>query len=67
MIGYVYPFYRSFIPSAYPMWGYGGYPMGYPGGSFGTNIVGSAIANNSLVNTGTAVGVIQTATPTVIG
>lgn len=65
MIGYVYPFYRSFMPTAYPypMWGYGGYPMG----SFGTNIVGSALATNSLVNTGTAVGVIQTATPTVIG
>ena len=63
MIGYLYPFYRSYVPAPYPIWGYSGYPIG----NFGTNIVGSAIANNSLVNTGTAVGVIQTATPTVIG
>jgi len=51
------------MPAPYPVWGYGGYPMG----NFGTNIVGSAIANNSLVNTGTAVGIIQSAVPTVIG
>lgn len=65
-IGYHYPFYRSFgyAPYPYPVWGYSGYPS-YA--NYGSNIVGSAIANNSLINTGTAMGISQVATPTVIG
>ena len=53
------PFYRSW---GFPAYGFG-YPWGF--GSFGTNIVGSAIANQSLINTGSIVGVSQIATPTV--
>jgi len=51
---------------------FGGYPYGYGGyggygyGGYSSNIIGSAIANQSLVNTGTAIGVNQVATPTVI-
>jgi len=44
--------------------GYGGYPYGY--GGYSSNIIGSAISNQNLVNTGTAVGVNQISTPTVI-
>jgi hypothetical protein len=40
--------------------GYGGY------GGFGSNIIGSAVANQSLINTGSITGVNQIATPTVI-
>jgi hypothetical protein len=63
---YLWPNYRSsyFYPYAYPNFGYG-YPYGY-GNYSSSNIIGSAIANQSLVNTGTAVGVNQIATPTVI-
>lgn len=63
--GYMYPFYRS-IPYYPPVvWGYPYMPYGGYGG-FSSNIIGSAIANNSLINTGTAFGITQTATPTVI-
>ena len=63
---YLWPNYRSsyFYPYIYPNFGYG-YPYGY-GNYSSSNIIGSAIANQSLVNTGTAVGVNQIATPTVI-
>jgi hypothetical protein len=53
-IGYGYGY-------GYPTWNYGGYGYGY-----GSNIVGSAIANQSVVNTGTASGINQIATPSVI-
>lgn len=65
--GYLYPFYRSYsYPVVYPYssWGSYGYaPYGY---GYGSNIVGSAVANQSLINTGTASGITQIATPTVI-
>lgn len=64
--GYLYPFYRSFaIPYPYinPVWGFGGIPNTF---GFGSNIIGSAIANQSVVNTGNIAGFTQTATPTVI-
>ena len=47
----------------YPVWGYGGIPYA----NYGNNIIGSAVANNSLINTGLAAGIVQNATPTVIG
>ena len=61
MFGYIYPFYRS-------PYMFGGFPYGYPYGYGGvsTNVIGSAIANQSLVNTGSMIGVNQIATPTVI-
>ena len=60
---YLYPYYRSYpypYPYPYPGWVYGGY-RGY-----GSNIIGSAIANQSVINTGNIAGFTQTATPTVI-
>lgn len=52
---FYYPFYRSYVyPGIYPSWGYT------------NNIIGSAISNQQLVNTGTAIGVNQISTPTVI-
>ena len=62
---YGFPFYRSpFVGSfgfGYPLFGFGGF------NSFGgINAVGSAIANQSLINTGTASGINQIASPTVI-
>ena len=63
MIGYLYPFYRSYGMSPYPVWGYAGIPYA----NYGNNIIGSAVANNSLINTGLAAGIVQNATPTVIG
>lgn len=68
------PFYRSGwgYPGYGPGYGYGfgyGYPTWNYGGynSFnGINAVGSAIANQSIVNTGTASGINQIATPSVI-
>lgn len=57
---FYYPFYRSFRPYPYPIWG-------YPGYGYSSNIVGSAIANQNMVTVGAgAIGGIQTATPTVI-
>ena len=41
--------------------GYGGF-----GGWGGINSIGSAISNQSLINTGSAIGITQTSTPTVI-
>ena len=49
--------------SPYPVWGYAGIPYA----NYGNNIIGSAVANNSLINTGLAAGIVQNATPTVIG
>ncbi len=57
--GYYYPFYRSF-----PIWGYPYYGFN---SNYGTSIIGSAIANQSMNTIGTgAIGGIQTASPTVI-
>lgn len=75
--GYMFPFYRSpyygyGYPGIGPGFGYGGYGYGVPGGfggygSFtGVNAIGSAISTQNLVNTGTAIGVTQTSTPTAI-
>ena len=68
---YMYPYYRS---SFYNNYGYGypgigpGYGWGYPGSYYGgTNVIGSAIANQNMNVIGTgAIGGTQTATPTVI-
>jgi len=68
---YMYPFYRSPLIGGYGYPGigpgYGGYPgYGY-GGYGGSNIIGSAIANQNMNVIGTgAIGGTQTATPTVI-
>jgi hypothetical protein len=69
--GYMYPYYRSPFfgygygyPGIGPGFGYGGY-SGY--GYGGTNVIGSAIANQSMNVIGTgAIGGSQIATPTVI-
>lgn len=53
--GYYYPYYRSFV-----------YPMPMPWSYNTSNVIGSAISNQDFVNTGTAVGVNQISTPTVI-
>ena len=56
--GYLFPYYRSWgfaRPWPYPVWG-----------GVGINAIGSAFANQSLINTGTMTAVTQTATPTVI-
>lgn len=68
--GYLYPIYRPFgyslaYPYPYPYWVYGGY-SGYGYGYGGGNYVGSAVANQSIINTGGMAGVSQIATPTVI-
>ena len=55
--GYYYPYYRSFV---YPM------PMLMPWSYNTSNVIGSAVSNQDFVNTGTAVGVNQISTPTVI-
>jgi hypothetical protein len=55
------PYYPAVWGYPYAFGGYGGY------GNFNsTNLLGSAVANNSLINTGSVLGVTQTATPTVI-
>ena len=71
--GYMFPFYRSPLVNGFNPgfgWGNGGYGGygGYGGwGGYGsTNIIGSAVANQSLINTGNMLGVNQIATPTVI-
>ena len=66
---YMFPFYRSPFYGSYgygypgigPGYGYGGYP-----GYGGTNIIGSAIATNNLINTGSMLGVTQNASALVI-
>ena len=69
--GYMYPFYRSPFygygyPGVGPGFGFGGVP-GFGYGSYtGVNAIGSAISNQSLINTGSAIGITQTSTPTVI-
>lgn len=66
---YMYPFYRSpYYAQAFgfPVWNMGGYSGGF-GRSYGTNIFGSAIANQSMNVIGTgAIGGSQVATPTAI-
>ncbi len=65
---YGYPFYRSPYVGGfgypygygYPNWGFNGY------GGYSSNIVGSAIVGQSVINTGTAAGINQIATPSVI-
>ena len=54
--GFYYPGYLNpyAVYPAYPF--YGNY--------YGSNIIGSAVANQNMVNTGTAVGVSQVANPT---
>ena len=65
MFSYTYPFYRSnyFRPYVYPMYAYGynGYNNFY-----GINAIGSAIATNNLINTGSMFGVNQIASASVI-
>lgn len=67
------PSYSPYFRRAGAFWGtpwgmpYGyGYSPGWYGNYYGSNIIGSAIATNSLVNTGSMLGVNQIATPTVI-
>lgn len=60
---YLFPFYRS------PYVGYPVYPVPYPGyyNANINNIVGSAVANQSMNTIGAgAIGGIQIATPTVV-
>lgn len=58
---FYYPYYRSFGYPVYPN------PYGYPYGPvYSSNIIGSAVSDQRLVNTGTAIGVNQISTPTVI-
>lgn len=64
---YMFPFYRSpFIGyPAYPSYGYG-YGPGYYNNNV-SNIIGSAVANQSMTTIGAgAIGGIQVATPTVV-
>lgn len=71
---YGYPFYRSpFVGGygyglGYPSWGYGGGGGygGYGNNYGGINAVGSAISSQNLINTGSAVGISQISTPSVI-
>lgn len=59
--GYYYPYYRSFGYPVYPT------PWANPyGPNYSSNIIGSAVSNQNLVNTGNAIGVNQISTPTVI-
>ena len=61
---YMYPWYRSsyFLPYSYPVW-----PYGTGGNYYGSNTIGSAVANQSMNTIGTgAIGGTQIATPTVI-
>jgi hypothetical protein len=68
--GYI-PFYSRPFGFGYPSMGYGYPAWGFPGyagyNSYnGINAIGSAISNQSLINTGSAIGITQTSTPTVI-
>jgi hypothetical protein len=59
---YIYPYYR-YSPVPYMPY-YGGAGWGYPGyANYGSNIIGSSIANNELINTGTATDISQIANP----
>ena len=58
---YLYPMYR------YPVYPVYGLPYGYPSYVYsGSNFVGSAVGYNSVINTGTATGINQIASPIVI-
>jgi hypothetical protein len=63
-LGYRYPYYRSpysygsIYPYPTPTYGYPSY--------YGVNAIGSAIAMNSVINTGSMFDVTQIASPTVI-
>jgi hypothetical protein len=70
---YAYPYYRyPIVPVVgwgYPYggggaggYGYGGYGYGYGG----NNVIGSAISNQGITNTGIMAGVSQSSNPTVI-
>lgn len=64
--GYLYPVYRSWnYPVFNPGWGYPGWNYGGNWG-YSSNIIGSAVANQSIINTGSATGINQIATPSVI-
>ncbi len=67
MYGYLYPFYRSPFIGGY---GYPGYGYPYYGGYYNSNvsnIIGSAVANQSMTTIGVgAIGGTQIATPTVV-
>ena len=67
-LSYVYPFYRSPFAGGfvYPQFGYGYPGHGYGGSVNSINAIGSAISNQSLINTGSAIGITQISTPTVI-
>lgn len=61
--GYYYPFYRSFA-NPYQPWGFSGYGFN---NNYGTSVIGSAIANQSMNVIGAgAIGGNQIATPTAI-
>ncbi len=62
---YLFPFYRSPFIGGYGYSVYPGYGLGYYGNV--SNIVGSAVANQSMNTIGAgAIGGIQVATPTVV-
>lgn len=64
---YMFPFYRSPYGYNYPSYGYPGY--GYPSyyNNNVSNVIGSAVADQSMTTIGAgAIGGIQTATPTVV-
>jgi len=61
--GYLYPYYRSPYVYGYPSF----IPYGYNNFYGSSNVIGSAIANQSMNTIGAgAIGGIQVATPTVI-
>lgn len=66
---YLYPYYRFAPVSYYGGAGWGSY-SNYPGylgyANYGSNFIGSSIANNELINTGIATGVSQIANPITI-
>jgi len=68
MYNYRFPYYGRPIVPAYPYYPTPYYPgvMPYYGNTYSSNIIGSAIANQSLINTGSMFGVNQIANPTVI-
>ena len=67
MYGYLYPFYRSPYIGGYGYPVYPGYGPGYYNNNNVSNIIGSAVANQSMNTIGAgAIGGIQVATPTAI-